>query len=233
MKIIAELKEILEASEWRDKDYRTAANIFYKKIVKTLRNNKDNLEDILLKSPRFKGWFLDPKFFKNEEIDVGFIPSTEKGALGYTKKTAVILIPVLIGPFDIKHLETRIMSATVKQAVIHEYIHFLDKNRTDGKSKSIIDQGIEEYVNSPAEFNAYYQDGADRISDIMETAGQIEKRKPGTLNKYLKSFNVFKNRFIGKFHETFIKNMNEKYKKKFDSRLYNLYIGFLDQYGDH
>jgi hypothetical protein len=192
-------------------------------------DNKEILSSLLVKSKQFEGYILLGRFIK-EKLSILFAPKTiEDSGLGRVNGHSIMIIPVLQSSYNLANIESRL--SNVKKNIVHEYIHYLDRIRSGGKLAGTTTKGKEDYVNSPAEFNAFYQEGANEIEDFIKiVSDKVEKRRPGTLSKYFVNFEVFKKKVINKFHPEFIENLNKKYQRKLDKRLVNLYNSLEDKY---
>ena len=236
---------ISEAAQWRDLDFRKKAIRIYDKLIKLL-NDKRFLELLRkkYKTDKHKGYVIPGKYIGDEYSRLSFILAPNemfgknvKAALGYGERTKrpTIVLPFLIGPFDLKYIETRIN----KDSLIHELIHYFDGIRSKGKdtrnSASYFDSGEHsDYFNDPGEFNAYYQEGAGVIERMVRNA-----KGGGFLGRLFKMFGswddfdvfykvVSKNKSF--FDQDWVDNMNNKMKRKFKKRLYGFFIYLKDKY---
>jgi len=99
---------------------------------------------------------------------------------------------------------------------IHEFIHFLDKNRY-GDTYSFTDTSTrEKYYNSPQEYNAFTQ---EIITKILKNKNKLKGL----------SFDVFLKKALKFGDDDFIKNLNDEYIKKLRKRLYQIYINILSE----
>jgi len=204
---------------------RTEAKEFYKKLVEFIE--KDNFENAI-STPRFQGFtypamYIDPKY-TDLAITLGYGSSdfdVQEGNFmgGYGRlpdNNRVIIVEVLKRPYSTERLIPRMQEPKCMSSFIHEFIHYQDEKKyTDDhfKNKSI-EAGqkgdFKTYVNSPHEFNAYYQQGLSEIDDVLT-------------QENLYTYKKFYDWAVPFFDSTFIKNINEKYKRKFHKRLADYY----------
>ena len=119
----------------------------------------------------------------------------------------------------------------VEQSFIHEFIHYLDYMRfKDPEStfrkklkpgqKAGIDinsfQSMYSYVNSPAEFNAYYQELITRIEHFLHDTDTMNIAKLTTFPEFM----IVARKFIPTFMRDYL---NDGYKRKLIKRLYSFW----------
>jgi hypothetical protein len=91
-------------------------------------------------------------------------------------------------------------------------------------------QGEKAYYNTPSEFNAYFQEGAQEVEDLFKA---IHKARPDKVTEFLSTLEVFKNWVVIKsnmFSKHWYDNIEGKWRKKFIKRLYTLYKELVKRY---
>lgn len=224
---------------WREKAYD-----FYDKLQNILKNNLNLLEDGGQGSFALRGEYVDEKYndlillfthendtrLKNEKIK-NSDNTIIRYAIGTSKSKKVILCANLLSIGNTKYIDSRLD----RKLFIHEFIHYLDtKYRYNGITKKSVGKNIKNYYNDPGEYNAHYQEEAGVIRKFFKDDKYytgIKKWSKVLMNDVDLSFDeaknipfpVFKNKIIKWFSKDWIDNMNDKYKRKFNKRLYNLY----------
>lgn len=129
----------------------------------------------------------------------------------------------------------------VQNLIVHELIHYFDFHRGgEGFSKSVRSGALSNagkltaYFNTPEEFNAYYQAGANKV--VSETRKLVGKLKRG--DKKAQGFSMV---FIdyssfldwvatGDFwHAPWIEALSTEYRRKFKARLFQLFEALRKQ----
>lgn len=105
----------------------------------------------------------------------------------------------------------RFKSWVEERIFIHEFIHFLDKNRYGNTYSFTKPSERSEYYNSPEEYNSYTQ---EIITKILKNKNKLKEL---SIESFLKKVLKFGD-------EDFIKNLNDEYTKKLNKRLYQIYI---------
>lgn len=112
---------------------------------------------------------------------------------------------------------------------VHEYIHYLDALRQKGGKELItLELSLDQYVNNPAEFNAFYQQGVSTLEL------DLKNRKKSYEGSGMFYYDILKNGNAQQFIDTllsendywvkeFTDNLNDEYKRKFIKRLYGLF----------
>jgi len=93
---------------------------------------------------------------------------------------------------------------------LHELIHYLDRSKR--YSPGYVGASARGDYNNPPEFNAYYQEGAEKISKALK-AGKISKDFSSFVKTELPKY----------FDKAFLKNLNDKYRKHLIKRLSDLW----------
>ena len=226
------LSSLFEANPQRDYEYRKEAQVIYNKTINDLKKNflyfekrKDlsNTDEIHLLN-------FGDKFpqYKDLEICVG-----KKGAGAYFSKRKNKYIIY----FDIwnEAKNSFLDEHKIKEFFIHEFIHYLDQKRSKessikNTSKFWGDQQYEKYFNDPSEFNAYFQSGSKKIEDFFDRDKRYIK-----LWYLIENYHKFEDFILQHYREYFygegfLENINEKYKRKFLQRLYQLWIFLKNKY---
>jgi hypothetical protein len=82
------------------------------------------------------------------------------------------------------------------------------------------------YINSPPEFNAYYQ---ERIHDVEEWLGKMIPEAREEVLATFDSFYDFALERINAGSPQFYKHIDEKYLRKLKQRLYQFYVDYLEE----
>lgn len=112
----------------------------------------------------------------------------------------------------------RFDSWITEEVFIHEFTHFLDKNRYGNTYSFSTPENDSDYYNSPEEYNAY----------THEIIKQIVKNKRKLVGL---SFDVFLKKVLKFGKEEFIKNLNNEYMRKLKNRLYKLHTSLNNEVG--
>ena len=217
-------------NEKNDSIQREKAIIFFNKLQKVLKHQPNILKPTL-DSYYIEGKIIDRKyddlfivFLHKDDPRLHISPNKMKydkneykitGGYNRKKGISVIFCINLIEPKNKKYIDTRLDRTNF----IHEFIHYLD----DKKSKSVSGlkfKNIKDYYNSPHEYNAYYQQDVDILKKVI-------KNHPEEKNK-INNFHEFKEYALKFFDKQWYKLMNDKYRKKLDKRLYNLYTDLFN-----
>jgi len=168
-----------EATEEVDKYYRELAERAYKLLARFIE--RDLMPEFksdavsLQEYPKMGGYIIPGGVVGYEDMII--ILATIGRRFGFAKKVAIlngkdipgILVPILPKAYDLTDLDVKI-SGDVKRAFIHEFIHYLDFGRSGGGvfHNVVSSRDRVKYFNSPPEFNAYYQEGAQEFYDWFE-----------------------------------------------------------------
>ncbi len=235
---------LAEASQGRDADYRRQAVEFYDKMVRVLRQ-ESYIEQ--LKRNKAPGGGL---VMSSQDVDrefgrflIVFMPSLGKlghgvsGGFGFAQmsglKLPAIQLNVLLGRFDPTYLDTRLK----KDTMVHELIHFFDWRRHKARGKygeKKQSPGGADYYNEPAEFNAYYQEGARGV-ESMAKAQRNTSAWPRVVKIFFgggRDFQSFANAVSGRFFDKgWVENMTPDTRRRFLKRLAGLHEYLTDKYG--
>jgi hypothetical protein len=218
--------DLNEATATADKAFYDIADDFYEKMIVELNNaNYTHLKDnsILFEASNIDSAYDDLWIsfinYNSNSNQMPFGNNTLKGgyAFGTTGRHKVIVIPNL--------KEDRDPTWISKDSFIHEFIHYLDYVRSKGKFKDFNQNTtVSDYYNSPSEYNAYYQEAANYLVNLLKDDAVLAKikEKHPTFNTFYKWMldNVFSKRFIA--------NLNDKNKLKIEKRIYNIYSEYVE-----
>ena len=177
-------------SEETDRAARLEAVMVFSRIRDWLSEYQDYLAERLqtVSTGRFAGSFvLNVQRLEREYTDlfVIFAPKGEvqtaangdqfipKAGLGISADGhKFIVLRCLIAPHDTRFLDTRF--GAQKWNFVHEFMHYLMRNRANTVSNSAgsAKQSLDAYYNNPDETNAYYQEMAQSIVDIIRGISQ-------------------------------------------------------------
>jgi hypothetical protein len=117
-----------------------------------------------------------------------------------------------------------------KSTWMHEFIHVFDAKRMgEERYLGLKDEGpstMAEYINSPEEFNAFYQ---ERAYDLEEW---FDKMIPEVRDEVLSSFDNFLDVAFERIEmgtPQFYEHIDEKYLRKLKRRLYQFYVDYLER----
>jgi len=219
-----------------DRKFREGARAAHEQIVKALtkiretnrykdffreRSSRNAGEVFLVNLTQV---FPDRKIFKN--LELRFIdkdkPSTQGSGYWYngSKNNPQYRITLNIDPFKFKELfDEKFLDK--RDMFIHEFIHHLDMLRysrdyVPRSGEAVYGDDLENYYNTPEEFNAFYQQTALQIESTLNSM------KPEDKAKELESFENFM-AFVEQDHGELISFFKGKYDKKFKKRLADLY----------
>lgn len=135
----------------------------------------------------------------------------------------LIFLPILVGNWDLTNIVERFTST--RTVIIHELIHHFDalRKKVDRPTSELVDKEGNvlniKYFNSSAEFNAYTQEGLDRLDGRLDNE-LIRKR---IFNNMDISFDDFYKQAIEVFRTDFVAFLNKRNRKRFLSRLHAYY----------
>jgi len=232
------MKRLYHEKESIDRYFRDKANEIYKNIKDWLDRDIERIaiEDreygsSELRKNDYGGYTLkyDEMFDPEIELNILFLPektmstSTHKvhGGFGHDKRTgkSVIMLPILLGKYDLTYLNTRFS----ERIFIHEVIHYLDSLRMttapSGKSKEV-PSVMADYYNSPVEFNAYYQEGISKLDGYLANE-LIRVRIYNNLDMTFEEFYEKVKKSIFDFE--FIDSLNQRNERALIKRLYDFF----------
>lgn len=162
------------------------------------------------------------------------------GGEGYKYKVTLPVLPDDVELTDIKKIDL----SGVRDSFVHELVHYTDEKRwkdpegmfkltKEGKPVHALpnDNDMVAYYNSPHEFNAHYQAGADATRAKLEEF--VRRGANRELMRALSNFREFRafvlHPFDYTFDRQFYKKLDEKYRRKFMIRLEGLYRELRDR----
>lgn len=147
-----------------------------------------------------------------------------------------------------------------KSIIVHEYIHKLDTVRIRKNSPNYVaksgryhkNKQLDKYFNSPEEFNAYYQQGVEKLWDMFNRHKRTNEplipweikadywnnpnAKPPKLdfNFFVENYidpetAIYTDRFPSPFHSSFYKQISNDSRKRLLKRLYGEYKELVKQ----
>ncbi len=212
------LERLEEATYARDRAVRDRAQQFADDLLKFLRADTDTLERKMAARPDY-GFEVEATAFTRvlaRPTTLILLPR-QRGVQAqvetYDDGDALVLFCLYQGG-DLSDVAQYVD----RSAVIHEVVHLLDPGRTAPTQR---DQGAlrrqdrEAYFNSPAEWNAYWQQGAAELERALHTRhlsrGDIER----TLDRY--------------WDPRFLSAMDAPTRRRFDKRLAALWDALRSQ----
>lgn len=201
------LKNLLEREE-TDVKFRDEAKRILKDLIKVAKTKKKSFIEAE------KGYLLPAEMIDKKYKNLHFIfvspdvnDKFEMKTLGSYKG---MIIPLLTDENPLENLPK--LLKRYDTSFIHEFIHYLDSLRLKGKDPKYTSgelsqlKGDKAYYNTPTEFNAYYQEGAEVLMR--------------NLKRLSKDFKTFVKKDVPRyFDKDFLENMNSKYRKHFIKRL--------------
>lgn len=178
---------ISEADATMDAALRARAVRAYEDVVAWTKANAEKLSTYQ-ELARFHGWAVPFEVMAGERsrehdfppLLVVFGDQRQNAGLGTAPSShglvSVLIWPVLKAPFDATYIDTRVTGLHARTMFVHEFTHFIDSlRRKAGQSQSATKSRAGDmagYFQTPDEFNAYYQEGADRLEDFVVNAGK-------------------------------------------------------------
>lgn len=181
------------------------------------------------------------------------IKGISKGTFSPPNNIKIVIQDIQGDPVEFaEQLTTEDLVTTFREredTFIHEYIHYLDIHRhnisphifsTLAEKSSINDFGILGHVSSPLEFDAYYQEMlANTLKHIiyptidavknLDTDIDLQDEENATYFKeVIDALSTFQNFKTFLDLESLFDNMDEKYRQKYDKRLYAFYVYCLE-----
>lgn len=220
-------KDFIKEDQDTDSLYRSRINKTYNKIKTQLEKDikRRNIDFSVIP---VDGGFMAPAVgigADNENKDLVIFFANKKsgdpkktGHFGFfgTKNRPVVLLKVVSDENNDIYKLDKLFD---KDIFSHEYTHYLDWLRYSPQKK--LDFQLRphqilpasKYVNSPVEFNAFYQMGIIKAEEEL-------KQDPQLVNK---NFKYFFYKIAKNFPSIFLDNLNNEYEKKFMKRLYSFY----------
>ena len=117
-------------------------------------------------------------------------------------------------------------NTTLNTTLVHEIIHVLDNRRSGNKIPSSTKGTYDDYVNSPGELNAHYQEmihEVEKFLDMLDSSENGEKIKSLLMSTPEKFIQFALNRM----KRDYIDTLSSENLKKFKKRLYQYYKEFI------
>ncbi len=218
-----------EAKYDRDRRIRDIAEDFYDHLYRFLETRSDELV------PRRDGGFSvhAMEFWRRNplarNLGVVFTPSQMAlggqltGGIGKAGKADVLVFPIMRGPGDSAHLDTRLQ----RSHVVHEMIHLLDPGYSKMSGAARRGQITRKtYFNLPGEWNAFWQEGAAQAERLIRNP--VFVRRPEARVQFFGdgSLSAFRKGVEKIWDKAFLENMSAKTARKFDKRLAQLWKQF-------
>lgn len=225
MKTLLERLELYEANFENDSIVRAKAKSLYSSLASYLSSHT--------KSISFKNELkIDAgKFWKEDSFELiivfkELVLSGNTAAMGTdtdNRKNKTLYL-YLLGPKEIK--KGKVDGADLAERlelgpITHELAHAFDPGAkysnygTDKLAKGFKDK----YYNTPTEWNSFWQEGAANLEAAIANGESFKYKTLGDLIKDSKRF----------WSESFIRHMDVNTKRKFDKRIYDLYIQYSDK----
>lgn len=212
-----------------DLQFNDEAKRVYKKIIKNLSKiefipipNKKEIVTVtdtdgdvhLLWGIKFNLQQLNEKY----DLDILLVHELLRSEPHFDPKNNRLVFFILSQTNNVNDFENNIHLAKLRFqsrideiTFIHEFIHYLDKIRYNKTYTYQYPKNIETYYNSPEEFNSYTH---EIIREILKNRSKLKGI----------SFNMFLKKAFKLGNPRFLKNLNAKYTKKLNKRLYQLYV---------
>lgn len=223
------IREYLNESAENDIKTNIEAKRIYNKIKRNIQKinftpSPNEEESYFVKDSRGKIHILKGvKFNLNElgedyDLDIFFVNTLGKGSDhhydGNANRIVFFIITQTENPLDFENnsriARLRFGSWVDEKIFIHEFIHFLDKNKYKDTYLFKTPKNNYEYYNSPQEYNAYSQ-------EIINKILQNKSKLIGI------SFDDFLKKSYKFGRDEFINNLSAVYMKKLKNRLYKIY----------
>ena len=113
-------------------------------------------------------------------------------------------------------------NSKLEKTIMHEIIHALDNIRSDFGMNSSTEGSYDEYVNSPSELNAHYQ---EMIYDVEEFIDMLDKHsnKEKVQELLMATPEKFITFALGRLDASYRKALTSDSLKKYKKRLYQYY----------
>lgn len=242
-RVFNESEQVKEADAVKDAEHRDRAKFVFDSIAQTIKK-KPNVGQLVSSRIQGFGYFMNitqgiEKFYPDIKSDKKLYllirddEGQEKGSFrrfdGYNMITLNILSDNVMNMLANSLSETKVkQNRLIKEYVwaafmneentfLHEFTHAIDEYRLKnykGRKVSQEKQTTTDYLNDPLEFNAWFQ------SNIQEFDGIQTFEK-----EFGKDWNLFYGFVLNSL--PFVKEYNEKYRRKFDVRLWKYWNEFI------
>ena len=248
------LKQILEASEWRDATIRREAERVFLAVIRSLVDGSivrrvvdddlsyvvfDFTDEVPLRQ-FFVILFSNPR--TNIGGQMGKISSKQFGGTAHPDRLGIsINLENFFPIYDVKNEGPRIAQELNKRKTIfiHEFVHLVDSRRMgevffknkatisgDGRSAT-----YSEYFNNPKELNTYYQQTASVLDDKIRNLERYEREIPDIMQrKFGTTFESAFAVFLKELPRSFWGHLSPENKKKIRKRFYNYWVDNIKPY---
>lgn len=232
-----------QADATYDRAARQEANATFDTLLAYLKEQEKHKDwdEYLIPYEAVDGFYL-PLYSATQvpahyDLFVMFEPSDKakySGALGSAylqgRGVTTIHLPCLLQAFDPTYLHTRCSSK--RATFVHEYVHWLDLGRRTNVTRNTQparrQEGLEAYVNSPPEFNAYFQEVAHELDELIQT--YIDHSLGKQLRALLSNgVETFVSKAMSLLPDYMPSKLNPTYRRKFQRRLSQLYTEYMQQ----
>lgn len=247
-RVFNESEQVKEADAQKDAEHRDRAKLVFDSIAQTIKK-KPNVGHLVSSRIQGFGYFMNitqgiEKFYPDIKSDKKLYllirddEGQEKGSFrrfdGYNMITLNILSDNIMTKLANSLSEPKVkQNRLIKEYVwaafmneentfLHEFTHAIDEYRLKnykGRKVSQEKQTTVDYLNDPLEFNAWFQ------SNIQEFDGIQTFEK-----EFGKDWNLFYGFVLNSL--PFVKEYNEKYRRKFDVRLWKYWNEFIKEGSD-
>lgn len=247
-RVFNEAEQVKEADAIKDAEHRDRAKLVFDSIAQTIKK-KPNVGQLVSSRIQGFGYFMNitqgiEKFYPDIKSDKKLYllirddEGQEKGSFrrfdGYNMITLNILSDNVMTKLANSLSETKVkQNRLIKEYVwaafmneentfLHEFTHAIDEYRLKnykGRKVAQEKQTTTDYLNDPLEFNAWFQ------SNIQEFDGIQTFEK-----EFGKDWNLFYGFVLNSL--PFVKEYNEKYRRKFDVRLWKYWNEFIKEGSD-
>jgi hypothetical protein len=219
--LIERIEQMCEATYSVDAEYRKKAIVFIEKLSSLIEKSPS----LLIKNG--DGFYVHASVFWDEpyakNLYVFFAPKGAKGSnvkagIGKMRGSDVLFLPLMSKAGDMDGLATRVSFHS--SVIVHELTHLMDKGYERGKS---VDPVIgKSYYNHPSEWNAFWSEGAYNVERMVS----VNSERPRSF--WEKIIGVTFDGFYSKrgmyWDKGFLEGMNKETKRKFDKRIYQLWL---------
>ena len=244
-RVFNESEQVKEADAQKDNEVREKVRSIFFSLVKSIKNNPD--VGSIVGTENGYGYFINLtqglKYFYpeyNSKPLYVLIKSADKNYSLYSKKDDYnIIIMNILSDTQIMDMATKqesgkksVINQFIKKTIvpvltneansfIHEFIHAIDDVRLKnyrGRKESQLNLNNTEYLSDPLEFNAWFQ---SNIYDFDKDANNEPELK--------RNWKLFYSYVLDCL--PFVKEYNEKYRRKFDVRLWKYWNEFIKDGG--
>ena len=154
--------------------------------------------------------------------------------------------PTEIAPWGMKTIKAKLklpLFGWVHNTIVHELVHAWDFERGGAGFAGSVTSGelhskgkTKEYYNTPEEFNAFYQQGANEVHRIVrQVVSGIKSGNKGMISdaeQIIWSFDGFIKNMSHAWRPDWVENLGTKYRRKFKKRIVDLYNHVREQVRD-